>query len=132
MTSHVAVAALSLSLLLPTWGLASSQGSPSDPRTEGCLLRWAIQGYSDGSACLACHADRPQAHVGGRHTLGSVYAEAIARTGLRLRPTEELPKSLVLKDGRIVCTTCHAPWSKARKKLVMARGIDICTTCHAM
>jgi predicted CXXCH cytochrome family protein len=130
MTTH-ALAALTLSLLLPTWSLASDLAGPPPERREACRLRWAIQGYSDGSSCLTCHADRPQAHAGGRHTLGRSYAEAMERSRLRLRPEEELPRSLVLKGDRITCTTCHAPWSRAPKKLA-ARPAELCTTCHAM
>lgn len=136
MVKLISAVALLLPLLLPALVAATDLRSGPAPATDDdggdCRLRWAMRSSSDGSSCLACHPAARQWHGGGRHTVGAPYAEARRRGSLRLRIEEDLPAALVLRGGRITCTTCHDPWSRARRKLAGARAADLCTGCHAM
>jgi predicted CXXCH cytochrome family protein len=107
---------------------------------EACRLRWAIRERSDGSSCRDCHSlpDTPagrimRRHAGGEHNSGVLYEEAVGRGALHLRPVRELPAEIVLVGGRVTCTTCHDPASRARQKTAMPGGVlDLCTACHQL
>jgi predicted CXXCH cytochrome family protein len=130
------LAATFAAAVLTVTGIAA----PEEVAGETCRLRWAIRERSDGASCRECHSlpDTPagrimRRHAGGEHNSGVRYEEATARGALRLRAVRDLPAEIVLVGGRITCTTCHDPASRARKKTAMPGGVlDLCTACHLL
>lgn len=66
--------------------------------------------------CTECHPDRTG---GGEHAIG-------------IKPSETMTKDLPLdKQGKITCTTCHAPHGEGGFPNMLRKKTDeICISCH--
>jgi hypothetical protein len=81
------------------------------------------KGYTgrENSYCLSCHSGCPTLHV-------------VSEVEVKETECLKVPSSFPLKDGRMVCTTCHDMTSdnkdflRAKKKL--KERFDFCFQCH--
>ena len=93
--------------------------------------------------CLGCHGNESDAigvrvdrsgilhHSTGEanHPIGVMYP-AYDPSG-ELRPRDELPKVILLPEGKVSCVSCHEVYKKQHGKLVMSnRGSSLCLQCH--
>lgn len=120
--------------------------APKDPSVpaytrikQQCELAWAPRERTTSRNCLLCHDGsvangtdvRLQTTEGARganHAVGMLYANT--RPGLRLKAA--LAKELVLVDGRVECTTCHARGGfGAASTALPTDGSALCLACHA-
>ncbi|MBI4522574.1 MAG: hypothetical protein HY695_02040 [Deltaproteobacteria bacterium] len=109
-----------LLLLWPLWCLAF------DPvaSTELVLNQTSIY-------CLDCHDGILATQIHQGHTVGSSYITAQMQSPTKLKPLGALDPTVHLKDGQIVCLTCHYPDSEHDSKLVMSNaGSRLCSACH--
>ncbi|MFL5299454.1 MAG: cytochrome c3 family protein [Anaeromyxobacteraceae bacterium] len=135
---RLAVAACSLPVLVA----ASSGGHGRSVGGSGpCEMRTADRRATSSQRCLACHDGTvapgslvPAGRAGelGDHPIDVDYEGSRVR-GQLLRPAAELPPSLPLVNGRVACTTCHAPDSPepGHTALPMRRSA-MCFACHAL
>jgi predicted CXXCH cytochrome family protein len=125
--------------------LVTIAAAPTDPSLtaytrikQQCELAWAPREKTTSRDCLLCHDGsvakgtdvRLQAtgdSRGANHAVGMLYANT--RRGLRLRSAPA--KELVLVDGRVECTTCHAPRGfGAACTALPNEGSALCLACH--
>lgn len=93
--------------------------------------------------CIDCHDDRLSLVNGGRrvsstvpvftgaanHPIGMSYTRL---TGVRgYHPSFELPKEVLLPEGRVSCISCHAGYSQQHGALVRPTP-RLCLDCHAL
>ena len=92
--------------------------------------------------CMSCHESLPNElniritsniirHSRNRasHPIGMLYKTSMLYGGYRM--VSELPKQVLLPDGRISCISCHQAYSDKHGKLVIEnRGSKLCFSCH--
>ncbi|MBF0420640.1 MAG: cytochrome c3 family protein [Magnetococcales bacterium] len=93
--------------------------------------------------CMGCHdekADRNQVGIDSlglmrhksssiNHPIGKSYQAATSYGGYR--PVDQLPKSIVLPNGKISCISCHVGYSKEHGGLVVPKKhSELCLVCH--
>ena len=61
------------------------------------------------------------------HPVGTAYRQAMFHTDLR--PAAELPKEMLLPDGRVSCLSCHRGYSRQHGALAVELG-RLCISCH--
>ena len=104
-----------------------------------CEMRSADRRSTSSQRCLTCHDGTTGAGISfalgggtgrGDHPVDVGYERSRARDR-RLRPSAELPPSLPLVNGRIACTTCHAPESTEPGHTAMPMRLSaMCLACH--
>jgi predicted CXXCH cytochrome family protein len=134
---------LSLACSLPVLVGAASSGGHGRP-TAGlgpCEMRSADRRATSSRRCLTCHdgttAPGALGPAGSASGLGDhpvdVDYEVSRGRGQLLRPATELPPSLPLVNGKVACTTCHAPDSpEPGHTAVTMRRSTMCFACHAL
>lgn len=93
--------------------------------------------------CLSCHENKSDAmgvRMGQNGVLYHNSGEANHPIGVRypayanisnLRPKSDLPKVILLPDGKLGCVSCHQVYKKEHGKLVMSnQGSALCLQCH--
>jgi len=93
--------------------------------------------------CMSCHDEQADTNQVGidpqglmrhksssiNHPIGKSYQAAISYGGYR--PMDQLPKAIVLPDGKIGCISCHVGYSKEHGGLVVPKGqSELCLICH--
>lgn len=129
-----------LSMLLP---LLVKFGAPlpesassSNPLPTVCVLS-ASERRTDSAVCMSCHDGSVAPEVGGfdvgsgRHPVDIDYESIAMRRPDAYTPAAWLPSSVMLRDGKLTCTTCHAAASTepAHTSLTMERS-RLCLACH--
>jgi predicted CXXCH cytochrome family protein len=134
--------ALAAACSLPVLVTASSGGHGRAVTALGpCEMRSADRRATSSQRCLTCHDGTvaqdvlvPAGRAGalGDHPIDVDY-EASRGRGQLLRPVAELPPSLPLVNGKVACTTCHAPDSpEPGHTAVTMRRSTMCFACHAL
>lgn len=94
--------------------------------------------------CVACHENLPNVlnvriasnvirHSTNQasHPIGMLYKTSILYGGYR--EISDLPKQILLPDGRMSCISCHQGYSNQHGKLVVNnKGSKLCFSCHNM
>jgi predicted CXXCH cytochrome family protein len=142
-------AAVAAALLLLGSARAGAAGWPgargarvrasSDPYEE-CGLAKADRARTPSTACLSCHdgtatptlafANRHGGPGGGAHPVDTDYFAA-SMGNRRLAQPFDLPRAVVLVDGRVACTSCHDGMSTNAAR-VAGELVSLCTSCHVM
>ncbi|HIJ84943.1 MAG TPA: hypothetical protein HPQ00_12180 [Magnetococcales bacterium] len=93
--------------------------------------------------CMSCHDEKADSNQVGispqglmrhmsssiNHPIGRSYQAASTYGGYR--PMDQLPKSVVLPDGKVGCVSCHVGYSKEHGGLVVGKGqTELCLICH--
>jgi predicted CXXCH cytochrome family protein len=96
--------------------------------------------------CLGCHDGVTASEVkisvsatgylqhesASSHPIGTDYAE-YANIDTSVTPIDELPKEVLLVDGKVGCPTCHESYKEVHGALVITKqGSKLCFTCHRM
>ncbi len=85
----------------------------------------------ESSYCLACHDKVPVSPLHRSHPQDLDYLSAQLRSAGKLRPPALLDPAVYLKDGKMVCTSCHHPESQHPAKLSVSNvGSKLCLSCH--
>lgn len=117
---------------------AASGGDVAVP-TGVCELGRADRGRTPAVRCMGCHDGSAGPGVefrmraggpGFDHPVDVDYGSAALRDP-RLVAGAQLPRELVLVDGRVACTTCHDGASTERAHVVRSKQ-ELCITCHRM
>jgi len=87
---------------------------------------------SQGSRyCLGCHDGVLATPILRTHSIDIDYLTALQRSRGKLRGLSQVTRSIHLKDGQVVCTSCHYPNSSLQAKLAMSNtGSRLCYSCH--
>jgi predicted CXXCH cytochrome family protein len=115
---------------------AAGTGARAAPPAQGaCALPAADRRVTPSGACMRCHGppDGKMFKMPGRgfgHPVDVDYEAARAARAGRLRAAKDLPAALPLVDGKIACTTCHAPRSTTPSMLVLSADGPLCVACH--
>lgn len=95
-------------------------------------------------ACLSCHDGTVSIDViksasasgfvshgkGASHPIGTDYGK-VAQLDMSYYPPAQLPSEIHLPDGKLGCTSCHAPYKEKHGSLVMKnRRSRLCLSCH--
>ena len=81
--------------------------------------------------CLSCHGGVSGAPLHRSHPVDIDYLMAQSNSRGKLKPPAMLDPAVYLKDGQIVCTSCHHPESQQIGKLVITSvGSKLCFACH--
>jgi predicted CXXCH cytochrome family protein len=81
--------------------------------------------------CRACHDGVIARVVDRSHSMDIDYRGAQLRSRGKLRDVFQLDPAVSLRDGVVVCTSCHRPDSLLRAKLVVSNeGSKLCFSCH--
>jgi predicted CXXCH cytochrome family protein len=81
--------------------------------------------------CLGCHDGAAAALIHRSHAVDINYLIAQMRSNGKLKPPAALDPAIYLKDGQIVCVSCHHPESQQPAKLVLSNvGSRLCLACH--
>jgi len=126
LTTHVKTlilpCALSVAVVL-LWPLGSLAFDPA-VSTEFVLTQGS-------SYCMDCHSKTATVPLHRSHTVDIDYLLAQARSNGRLKPPALLDPAVYLKDGQMVCTSCHHPESRLEAKLVLSNlRSGLCLACH--
>jgi predicted CXXCH cytochrome family protein len=128
-----------LALVVAAWSVAAA--APTPPGVESpCELRRVDRRRTGSRECIACHDGSvgPAAlHAlsvrgdGGAHPVEVSYAAAFARQPGSYRSAFELPRAIVLPDGRVACTSCHdAASAEPARAALPLRASALCLACH--
>lgn len=109
-----------LSLLWPPW----SKAFDTAVSTEFSLNQRS-------SYCLGCHDGVAATLVHRSHPTDIDYLLAQVKSNGKLKPPALLDPAVYLKDGQIVCVSCHHPESAHATKLALSNvGSQLCLACH--
>jgi len=93
--------------------------------------------------CLRCHAENGQGPLStvdtrgivrhgkgsGNHPIGMRYGEG--KTKGLYRKSSDLPKGILLPEGKVACVSCHTGYSKKHGALVVSTDrSSLCMECH--
>jgi len=83
------------------------------------------------SYCMDCHNSEPVQPMHKSHPVDVDYSTAQSRSRGKLKPLGALDPAILLKNGQMVCTSCHHPDSLQETKLVLS-NVDsrLCLACH--
>ena len=102
-----------------------------------CLLRWVARDKASSFRCMQCHDGTLAAAVSHKitvkaessHPIEVGYATALSRQVVR--PVGQLPKAIVLVDGKVTCTSCHDGRSREPARVAMSmKRSGLCFACH--
>jgi predicted CXXCH cytochrome family protein len=124
-----------------TLAAAPALAAAAPPPTEApCTLPRVDRARTGSRACIGCHDGSiglGAAHAlaggapGGEHPVDVSYARAFARQPGSYRSAFDLPRAVVLPEGRVACTSCHdAASAEPHRAAVPMGGSALCFTCH--
>ena len=106
-----------------------------DPISRECISCHARKGASAVEEITSAPHGSPLAGmtaISATHAIGTDYVKA-SLTRWNLHKPDELPKTMILVDGRIACITCHNPLNPQRYSLAVDnQGSDLCFACHRL
>lgn len=114
--------------------------------TTALLLLWSVRTLAfdpaasvemsmtqDSLHCIACHDGVLATQIHRGHPVDISYLFAQIRSNGKLKPSAALDPAIYLKDGQLVCVSCHHPESQQPAKLVLSNvGSRLCLACHTL
>jgi len=104
---------------------AVGENGTLDTISAGCTASCHRQDDPHSSFCLL-------AQKGGclGHFVGLIYRESTEKNP-QLAPSESLPSSIFLNEGKVGCLSCHDIYSKEKDLLTVSNeGSALCLSCH--